>query len=188
MSGETPDLLIRESSFQGSLPEADRLSRRVEWLGRNNKRLANRQQLRYPRPQSIRSYKGIPMHPEEMLFTCQMCDDCCHGENTINLAPADVHRMASGLRLSEKDFLGKYCVLKGIYIQMKVVDNHCIFWNGKCTIHAFKPARCHAWPFVPGLLDPSSFLIIQQNCPGFNKSIRFEEALPYIKKVLGKPR
>ncbi|MEW5949319.1 MAG: YkgJ family cysteine cluster protein [Thermodesulfobacteriota bacterium] len=125
------------------------------------------------------------MDPEEILFTCQMCNDCCHGESTICLTPADVSRMASGLRLSEKECLDKYCILKGGQIQMKVVNNHCIFWDGKCSIHAFKPGRCREWPFVPSLLDQTSFLIIQQNCPGFNKDITFEDALPYVEAVLG---
>ncbi len=126
------------------------------------------------------------MHSEDILFACQMCDDCCHGENTINLFAADVFRMASGLGLSEMEFHKKYCILKGTHVQMKVVDNHCVFWNGRCSIHAFKPDRCREWPFVPSLLDEASFLIIQRNCPGFNKDITFEEARTHIQKVLSK--
>lgn len=126
------------------------------------------------------------MDPEEILFTCQMCNDCCHGGNTICLTPADVRRISSGLGLSERGFLERYCVSKGSYVQMKVVNNHCIFWDGKCSIHAFKPGRCREWPFVPSLLDQASFLIIQQNCPGFNKDIAFENALPYVEEVLGR--
>ncbi|MDI6790898.1 MAG: YkgJ family cysteine cluster protein [Thermodesulfobacteriota bacterium] len=126
------------------------------------------------------------MDPEEILFTCQMCNDCCYGENTICLTPADVRRIASGLGLPESGFLERYCVSKGPHVQMKVVNNHCIFWDGKCSIHAFKPGRCREWPFVPSLLDRASFLIIQQNCPGFNKALSFEDALPYVEEVLGR--
>lgn len=128
------------------------------------------------------------MHSQDMLFVCQMCDDCCYGETTIGLTPADILRMASGLELSEGEFLEKYCVLKGHQVQMKVVNNHCIFWDGKCSIHSLKPDRCREWPFVPSLLDQSSFLIIQQNCPGFNKNIRFEEARPCIQEILSQKR
>ncbi len=126
------------------------------------------------------------MQPEERLFTCQMCEECCYGENTICLTPADIGRMSAGLELSEEEFLGDYCVRKNSYVQMKVVDNHCIFWNGTCTVHVFKPGRCRQWPFVPSLLDKSSFLTIQQNCPGFDKNIAHEDALPHIREILGR--
>lgn len=118
------------------------------------------------------------------LFTCQMCDECCYGQETICLSPTDISRMAEGMGLTEKEFLTEYCVIKQGRVQMKVVADHCIFWNGRCSIHDFKPDRCREWPFVPSLIEKSSFITIQQNCPGFNKNVTFEEALPILKKVL----
>lgn len=125
------------------------------------------------------------MQAEEKLFICLMCDDCCHGGSTICLTPEDVRNMSLGLNLSEAELLGKYCLCKPDYLQMKVVDNHCIFWAGKCSIHLFKPGCCREWPFVPSLMEKTSFLTIQRNCPGFNKEITYDEALPLIKEVVG---
>ena len=116
------------------------------------------------------------MPKEKNFFRCRECGYCCHGETTVSLTPEDVMRMAAYLKLSIEELKERYLREKEGVIQMRIVDGHCIFYNGGCTVHPGKPWRCTEWPLHPSiLLDRHNFETIRDSCPGIGKEISYEE-------------
>lgn len=116
------------------------------------------------------------MVQESELYVCQQCGHCCHGETTVSLDENDVRRMVSFLRMDESQVRDRYWRVTGNVIQMKIVDGHCIFYNGGCTIHPGKPWRCSQWPLHPSILsDEANFTAIKTSCPGINRQMDYLE-------------
>lgn len=116
----------------------------------------------------------MPKHKE--FFHCRECGFCCHGETTVSLTPDDLERMAAYLKISIDDLKARYLREKDNVVQMRIVEGHCIFYNGGCTVHPGKPWRCTEWPLHPSILvDRNNFETIRNSCPGIAKSISYEE-------------
>ena len=116
----------------------------------------------------------MPKHKD--FFRCRECGFCCHGETTVSLSPDDLSRMAAYLKISIDDLKTRYLTERDNVIQMRVVEGHCIFYNGGCTVHPAKPWRCSEWPLHPAILiDRDNFETIRASCPGIAKDISYEE-------------
>lgn len=125
------------------------------------------------------------MKEEKEIFRCKECGYCCHGETTVSLNDADLNRMAAHLKMSHEDLKARYLRQSNNVIQMKIVDGHCIFYNGGCTIHPGKPWRCTQWPLHPSILDDrNNFETIKESCPGIVKSVNYEDFCDCLSRLL----
>ncbi len=110
------------------------------------------------------------------IFRCRECGHCCQGQTTGSLNADDLRRMAAFLGLTIEALKEKYLRETNGVVQMKIVDNHCIFYNGGCTVHPGKPWRCTQWPLHPSILsDRVNFETIKESCPGINRNLSYEE-------------
>lgn len=110
------------------------------------------------------------------IFRCRECGHCCQGQTTVSLNADDLRRMAAFLGLTIEALKEKYLRETNGVVQMKIVDNHCIFYNGGCTVHPGKPWRCTQWPLHPSILsDRVNFETIKESCPGINRNLSYEE-------------
>jgi Fe-S-cluster containining protein len=93
---------------------------------------------------------------------CKGCGRCCKEERTIGLFPSDICRISRALKITLAEFNDRY--LDGIVSIGMVkdergnkisdsfafgfrLDNGCPFLiDDKCSIHAFKPVICRAYP------------------------------------------
>jgi len=107
-------------------------------------------------------------------FVCKRCGTCCQGESTVSLSHEEVLNISNFLGLSMEKFLEDYTVKKGENrLEMKVVNNHCIFFDEKnkvCLIHPVKPKACKELPFPKAIWkDEENFKIIKESCPGLSE-------------------
>jgi len=125
------------------------------------------------------------MVKEGKIFQCRECGYCCHGETTVSLDENDLNRMASFLRMPVDEVKEKYLRVNDSVVQMKIVDGHCIFFNGGCTIHPGKPWRCSQWPLHPSILhDKNNFETIKASCPGIVKNMSYEQFCENLQNLL----
>lgn len=105
-----------------------------------------------------------------VAFDCRMCGHCCEGEGGIILSERDALRLAAGLGVSVPEALAAHAETVGGKNRLRVgPDGFCVFFTqgSGCSIHAFKPDVCRAWPFFKGnLIDDVSWEMIQDYCPG----------------------
>ena len=121
------------------------------------------------------------------IFTCTRCGSCCQGETTVSLDTDDQERMVAKLGLTRQEVAEKYWRITGKVVQMKIVDNHCIFYTEEtgCTVHEGRPWRCGQWPLHPSILeDKNNFLTIRDSCPGIHKELRWEEFCHIFEQLL----
>ena len=107
-------------------------------------------------------------------FVCKRCGACCQGESTVSLTEEDVLNIANYLGLSVENFLKEYTIKKGENrLEMRVVNNHCIFFDEKenlCLIHPVKPKTCKEWPFPRAIWEnEENFNIIKESCPALSE-------------------
>ena len=126
------------------------------------------------------------MTEELEIFRCRECGYCCHGETTVSLDDGDQRRMADYLKMPLEEVKRKYLRENGRVVQMKVVDGHCIFFNGGCTIHPGKPWRCTQWPLHPSILkDRNNYETIRESCPGISRELSYEEFCARLSEMIG---
>ena len=84
-------------------------------------------------------------------FHCTQCGKCCIHRTDIILSPRDIFKMAKELKLSNADFLRKYCSMHiGPTSRIPVItlrpvgkDDRCpLLKNNKCSVHKVKPSVC----------------------------------------------
>jgi uncharacterized protein len=101
------------------------------------------------------------------LFECTQCGTCCRGEGGIYLSQEEIDRISLFLKLSQQEFLEKYCLKKNgrTYIHIRE-DGYCHFsQKGRCSIHEVKPAPCRRWPFFPPMLsDHTNWETARNSC------------------------
>lgn len=119
-----------------------------------------------------------PRVSDTQAFDCAMCGHCCEGKGGIVLGPKDLTRIAAHFDLSEEDFAARYAELHNGKLKIKNgPDGFCIFFKaGKgCGVHIAKPDVCRAWPFFRGnIIDPESFALAKDYCPGINPEASHE--------------
>lgn len=105
-------------------------------------------------------------------FVCQMCGSCCHGEGGIVVDGDDLVRLAAHLGIAPARCAELYTRAKGEKrVLTSSAEGACVFFReGQgCSVHVAKPSICRAWPFFRGnLLDPLSWELAQEACPGIN--------------------
>lgn len=88
-------------------------------------------------------------------FHCTQCGKCCIHRTDIILSPRDIFKMAKELKLSNADFLRKYCSMHiGPTSRIPVItlrpvgkDDRCpLLKNNKCSVHKVKPSVCGMFP------------------------------------------
>ncbi len=122
------------------------------------------------------------------IFACTRCGCCCQGDTTVSLDQDDQQRMIAELGLSRQQVEEKYWRISRSVVQMKTVDNHCVFYQqgSGCSVHVGRPWRCGQWPLHPSILDDeNNFHTIRESCPGLNKELSWEEFSRIFKQLLG---
>ena len=121
------------------------------------------------------------------VFECKRCGFCCHGQTTVSLDKEDQERMIDTLGLTRYEVEEKFWRISRNCVQMKIVDNHCIFYKDGCTVHPGRPSRCRQWPFHEAILkDRENFEIIKESCPGINQKASYETFCKIVKKYNNK--
>ena len=109
------------------------------------------------------------------IFDCKMCGTCCIGRGGIVVSPTDLQRLATYLNLRPSEFVERYTEHGAKKLKLRTAENGaCVFFceDKGCMIHAAKPVVCRAWPFFKGnLVDPISFSMAKDYCPGINKDV-----------------
>jgi Fe-S-cluster containining protein len=93
---------------------------------------------------------------------CKGCGRCCKEERTIGLFPSDIYRISKALKITLAEFNDRYLgglvsigavqdergnKISDSYAFGFRLDNGCPFLaDDKCSIHAFKPVICRAYP------------------------------------------
>lgn len=124
--------------------------------------------------------------PEDYLFDCKMCGDCCRGYGGTYLTNTDITAIADYLGISESTLKNHYCDLSGNRLILKQGESgYCVLWDDKCTIHPVKPRMCRQWPFIDCLLvDIGNWGIMANSCPGMRTDIDRAELRRRIQGIL----
>ncbi|MGX9366324.1 YkgJ family cysteine cluster protein [Desulfoplanes sp. PS50] len=112
-------------------------------------------------------------------FSCQMCGHCCQGTGGIVVSPDEQKRLCQFLNIDLTTFQEKYTdLVSSKRIIKSDATGYCVFFQKAtgCSVHTAKPDVCRAWPFFRGnLLDPVSWELAQDYCPGISKNVTHEE-------------
>lgn len=120
-----------------------------------------------------------------LAFECQQCSYCCRFEpGFVFLTPGDIKKMSSFFKLSEKDFIHRYCrevnSSEGCLVSLKEKKNHdCMFWEEGCTIYPARPVQCQSYPFWASVINSEeSWNKESRYCPGIGRgSVLTEEEI-----------
>ena len=112
------------------------------------------------------------------VFDCVRCGQCCTGEGGIVVGPHDQERLATHLHMTVEVFLRTYTQKRADkYLVRTGEDGRCVFFRdgAGCIVHTAKPDVCRAWPFFRGnMVDPVSFAMAKEFCPGIAKDATHE--------------
>lgn len=125
-------------------------------------------------------------------FSCQRCSCCCGKEpGFVYLSQTDLTNLCLWFKLSEGDFIKKYCRTIPYYdgtevLCLKEKENYdCILWDNGCTAYKARPIQCSTYPFWSKILS-SEFMWKEEesSCPGINKGKLWkkEEILEQLNK------
>lgn len=122
-------------------------------------------------------------------FECLRCGHCCQGQGGIILTDKDIRRLLAHLGLGRDEFLATAAEAKAGRIRLRSGGNgYCIYYSHEisgCGVHPARPDVCRAWPFFRGnLVDPSSWKMIQEYCPGVNPAVSHEEFVRQGRRLL----
>lgn len=115
--------------------------------------------------------------PPANVFTCRRCGQCCQGKGGIVLTGRDIERLCRYLDLDRETLLSRYAEDGGDMPRLQSSRNgFCVFYTDGCGVYAVRPDVCRAWPFFrANLLDPISFAMAKEACPGINPTVPHEE-------------
>jgi len=118
-------------------------------------------------------------------FQCQRCSHCCKDEpGYVYLSRRDLDSFLECLKISQEDFIHKYCRFVPYYDGSEVLcllekENYeCIFWENGCTAYKARPVQCSTYPFWSYILrNEETWTNEAKDCPGINKGdiIPFEQ-------------
>lgn len=122
--------------------------------------------------------------PEEPLFDCRQCGDCCKGYGGTYVTQKDIFAISRFIDVDPALFLDVYCSMSGSRpVLAQRVDGYCIFWDNICTIHPVKPFMCRAWPYIRGvLIDPANWYVMAGSCPGMRTDVSTEVILKQVRE------
>ena len=90
-----------------------------------------------------------------IFHSCRGCGLCCRQKDGIGVTPLDVLNISKLLRISPKDFIGKYCMVKedvDVRISTTGLFNECVFLHKfsnrttRCDIYGVRPMACYLYP------------------------------------------
>lgn len=115
-----------------------------------------------------------PFWQEGLRFECQPnCGACCNQKGEVHVSSAEIHRLATFMRLSQPQFRKRYLRRAfGKYVLQDGAGDACIFLNEKlqCSVYEARPEQCRAYPFWPQVLqDRLSWDWESLKCPGIGK-------------------
>ncbi|MBR5934412.1 MAG: YkgJ family cysteine cluster protein [Treponema sp.] len=108
-----------------------------------------------------------------------MCSACCRlSPGYVYLSQRDLTSLSQWFKLSEEEFIEKYCRWVGYYegkqalalIELKNYD--CIFWkkDSGCMAYGARPLQCSTYPFWSWILESrETWNSISKDCPGINR-------------------
>ena len=114
--------------------------------------------------------------PLAEVFSCARCGDCCRGTGGVVLRQRDSERLAASLGIVVPVFLRRYTETVSGKLRLAARPGGlCALAVAEgCSVHAAKPDICRAWPFFRGnLVDPVSFSLAGEGCPGILKGVSF---------------
>lgn len=110
-------------------------------------------------------------------FECTRCSDCCRlSPGVVYLSKKDLTRLSECFKISEAEFIGKYCRWLQYYGNREALcllekDNYdCILWGKDgCTAYGARPVQCSTYPFWPWIVrDADSWKDEAKSCPGID--------------------
>eukprot|EP00040_Diaphanoeca_grandis_P016773 m.86951 g.86951 ORF g.86951 m.86951 type:complete len:549 (-) comp26023_c0_seq1:66-1712(-) len=117
------------------------------------------------------------------IFSCIQCGNCCKkpfGRKVV-VASAEAKVIADHLDVSVPKFLEKFTTKSttdthdtGNYLNWGETDEHCTFLTsqGKCSIHAVRPAQCRSYPFTArSMMSDHDWAAESQRCPGIQHGV-----------------
>ena len=112
-----------------------------------------------------------------LQFECTRCSYCCrHEPGYVFLSDNDLDAMVKELKISESEFIEKYCskVDIGFFNRLSLIekDNHdCIFWSEKgCAVYKARPLQCRSYPFwIQVVESEETWNEESRSCPGIGK-------------------
>jgi Fe-S-cluster containining protein len=96
------------------------------------------------------------------------CGACCRIPGYVFLNEDEPRRIAAFLKISEEEFIEKYCEISATRRRLVLKcnpDESCIMINGsnKCIIHEVKPSQCSGFPYTWQNSDSNEL------CPGMRE-------------------
>ena len=112
-----------------------------------------------------------------LQFECTRCSYCCrHEPGFVFLSETDLNGMVQELKISENEFIEKYCtkVDIGFFKRLSLIEkkNHdCIFWSEDgCKVYRARPLQCRSYPFWTQVVeDKEAWVEESMSCPGIGK-------------------
>lgn len=110
-------------------------------------------------------------------FGCERCSFCCgKTPGFVFLSKSDRKRLYEFLKISEEEFLEKYCRKvtyyggKEVYALIELKNHDCILWNKGCSCYEARPVQCRTYPFWSWVVsDKETWDDVAKDCPGMNK-------------------
>ncbi len=131
-------------------------------------------------------------YKDGLRFECQRCSACCRFDpGYVFISKNDLENMSSHFKLSEKDFLEKYCRVIDLGITKRISLNEkknydCIFWeNDGCSVYGIRPVQCRTFPFWSSFLGSiDEWKELGKSCPGIDKGsvVSYEEIEDRVKQ------
>ena len=89
-----------------------------------------------------------------LRFECTRCSTCCrHTPGYVFLSPQDLATLTQAARLTEDEFLRRYCRSVDLGLARRVSlrekpNLDCILWeNSGCSRYEARPLQCRSFPF-----------------------------------------
>ena len=116
-------------------------------------------------------------NPDNPLFDCRQCGDCCRGYGGTYVSEEDIRRIAAYIGEDPARFQERYCQMSGRRpVLAQAANGYCVFWDKLCTIHPVKPRMCRRWPFIDAVLvDIQNWKSMGASCPGIRTDLPEDE-------------
>ncbi len=116
-------------------------------------------------------------YSEGLKFSCKRCSACCgKTPGVVYLSKRDLEQLCSFYKLSQTEFVEKFCKWEPYYYGQIVLalqskkNNDCILWNNGCIAYEARPDQCSTYPFWTWMIkDKDMWNECSEDCPGMNQ-------------------
>jgi Fe-S-cluster containining protein len=130
--------------------------------------------------------------PEDAVFSCHQCGDCCRGDWLIPLTPSEIERLRRLVPGIEPSDRIERIRDEDHPVMARRTNGHCVYLDGNvCAIHrdhgeAAKPATCRIFPFCFRRWNETVHLHLSRVCPSVRREAgaRGEELLAATRSAL----